>query len=100
VLEVNEVQRTEALLADAIRMLREPAVTYSRAAAAAVVVEALRLYRRAVEGQRVASRVLGAESRPAPRDAYRWQGSLTEPSGAGAFAIRTQTLQRQEALSS
>ncbi len=46
-----EIERTEALLGDALRMLAEPATSYSKSAAAAVVVEALRLYRRAVAAQ-------------------------------------------------
>lgn len=63
-----EVERTEALLGDAIQMLREPATSYSKAAAAAVVMEALRLYRRALQAQASARRAPEAER--ALRGAY------------------------------
>ena len=44
----SEVERTKALFRDAIRTFAEPTTSYSEEAAGAVVVEALRLYRRAV----------------------------------------------------
>ena len=48
---MSEVERTKALLQDAIRLFAEPATTYSEGAAADVVIEALRLYRRALQAQ-------------------------------------------------
>ena len=88
---LEEVQRTETLLRDAIRLLSEPATTYSRSAAAAVVVESLRLYRRALERQRAARRALEGKTQRAPRYSYRWQGSLAELSGAPASSERAAT---------
>jgi hypothetical protein len=87
---VEEVERTEALLRDAIRLLSEPATSYSRSAAAAVVVESLRLYRQALERQRAARRVGSGKPReaaPAPYT-YQWRGSLAELSTAAASPER------------
>jgi hypothetical protein len=84
---VEEVERTEALLRDAVRLLTEPATSYSRAAAAAVVVESLRLYRRALERQRAARRARGGTQRE-PRHSFHWRGSLAELADAGASSDR------------
>jgi len=46
-----EVERRRALLKDALLTFAEPATTHSQEAAGDVVLEALRLYRRAVEAQ-------------------------------------------------
>ena len=59
----NEIERTEALLRDAVRLLTEPATTYTRAAAVAVVIESIRQYRRAVETQRASVRGSGQRAR-------------------------------------
>ena len=85
---LEEVERTEALLRDAVRLLTEPATTYSRAAAAAVVVESLRLYRRALERQRAARRARAGTTHRNPRHSFRWQGSLAELSSTGASSER------------
>jgi hypothetical protein len=78
----EEVERTEALLRDAMRIFAEPTTTYSKAAAAAVVVESLRLYRRALEGRRAALRSADAKTAHVPT--YPWRGSLTGLSDAPA----------------
>ena len=60
-MNTSEVERTKALLKDAIRTFAEPATTYSEAAAGDVVMEAVRLYRRA----------LGAQTSPSDRPRAR-----------------------------
>ena len=85
---IEEVERTEALLRDAVRLLSEPATTYSRNAAAAVVVESLRLYQRALERQRAARLIRDAKTQRAPRYSHQWKGSLAELSGAPASTDR------------
>ena len=72
----EEVERTESLLRDAVSLLSEPATTYSRSAAAAVVVESLRLYRRALDRQRATREALESKD-----SRYSWQGSLAELGG-------------------
>ena len=75
---MSEVQRTKALLQDAIRTFAEPATTYSQEAAADIVIEALRLYRRALQAQ-VASQGATGEHDAPPTDDI----TLEEPARVG-----------------